>query len=216
MALQVSSRVIKNTAAQICLGMENDTSSGSYSRLVIAFIRNDVPIPTNSSEIYNYLNTSLNHSNYGGAMTTNEGYVLAAYTFPDLNVYLQFGQLSSDPKVVSYVGPTSITAKQTGTVGSIIVYAPNQNTGGYGYAYVGNPLANTSTGANMTNTVMPTGISSSTYNAYAPQWFKGFSFCTDSVGGTDSSASVKLSTLDLVQGQSFTFHSIGVKLSSFN
>ena len=216
MALQVSPRVYKTLAAQMCSGMENDVSTTDYSRLAIIFVRNDVAIPTNSSEIYNYLNTSLNHTNFGGANTWNEAYVLASYVFPDLNTELQFGQLDSNPSIINYTGPTTITAKQTGTIGSIIVFTPNVITTIGPVVASTFTLSNLETGGTLNATVLQTTLTSGSYSSYASTFFRGFSFCTDSVGTAASSAAVKFSTLDVTQGQTFTFHGMNIKLSSFN
>ena len=215
MALQLSPRVTKTMAAQMCAGMQNEATTDAYSRLAIAFIRNDVAIPTNSAEIYGYLNTALNHSNYGGAYPSNTGFMLGVYVFPDLNTEIQFGQSDSNPNIASYVGPTTITGRADGTIGSIIVYSPNAYTGNNGSSYQSSALSTSSTVNSTSAVCIPSGITLSTYNAYAPMFFRGVSFCTDSVGLVDSSAMVKLSTLEVTQGQPFTLHSINAKVGSF-
>lgn len=216
MALQFSSRVTKNLAAQIIAGRGNDPYNLA-ARLVIAFIKNTVSVPTNSASMFSYLNSCLNFSAYGG--TTGAGAnvpnLLGYYYLPATNSALALQQSGS---IINYVGPTTITALQSGTIGSIIIYAPSTNLNNTTEPYIATTkgmVADVS-GNDLTSYALPIGTANSTYSEYSPVWFNGVSLITDSVGIANSSSVAKFSSLTTVQGQTFTLNSISVKVSSFN
>lgn len=216
MALQFSSRVTKNLAAQIVAGRGNDTSFPA-SRLVIAFIKDTINVPSSSTNMFSYLNNCLNFSSFGGTAGAgaNVPNVLGYHYLPATNSELALQQNGS---IVNYIGPTTITALQSGVIGSIIIYAPNTNLNNTTDPHIetGKAMVSVVDGNDLTAYALPVGTAGSTYTQYSPIWFNGVSLITDSVGLINSTAVAKFTSLQTVQGQPFTLNSIGVKVGSFN
>lgn len=224
MALSFSPRVMKNLAQQMVFTVHQSGTTTRYTRLAFVFVKNTVAIPTDDAGIYNYLNTCLNNSAYGGTggAGANQSNILGW-------VCLGANQASisnQNNNLASWTTSTTVTAVNSGTIGSVICLAPTQGvtdgmsvtqgSGGATATTTGSGLVLTNTATDSAGSIMiGSGITSANFNSYSPEYFSSFNFITDSVG-TSGTPVVKVSTMDVTAGTNFQMLGFKLRINSFN
>lgn len=224
MALSFSPRVMKNMAMQMGFTFNQAGSTNRYTRLVFAFISNEVATPTSPEGIHLYLNTCLNNSGNDGTLSAghNQRYILGWFALPSSGAQ----DASKSGNLLTWQGPFNITANETGTIGSVVCFAPthlvtngisvNQGDGGATSSTSGSGLVLTNTVSTSVGSVMiGSGMTSASYNAYAPEYYSSLNFITDSVG-TSGTPIVKVNSMTTTQGQVFQMSGFKLRINSLN
>ncbi len=224
MALSFSPRVMKNMAMQMSFSHHQSGSSSRYTRLVFAFISNEVTLPTSPEGIHLYLNTCLNNSANDGTFAAgyNQRYILGWFALPASGAQVA----SKSGNLLTWQGPFNITANETGTIGSVVCFAPThvvtdgmsvtQGSGGATSTTSGSGLVLTNTSTNSAGAVMiGSGMTSANYNLYAPEYYSSLNFITDSVG-TSGTPIVKVNSMTTTQGQVFQMSGFKLRINSLN
>lgn len=225
MAISLSPRVRRNIAQQMTISHRySTTSSNKYSIQCLLLISNEVPVPTQSNQIYNYLNTCLNNSAYGGTSGANynQRYVLAyrPITTTEARTMNQTGTL------VQLTTPWNMIVNASGTIGSAIMLGVTyttstglsltNNSGGASTALSasGFPLdANSATGTG--GVMLSKAMTQANFDAYAPEYFSSYNFITDSIA-TSGTPFIKVSSMTTTVGQSLTVSGFKVRINNLN
>lgn len=211
MTIQVSKRVRKTFANKLA-----STATGS-GRLLMLLVSDAVAVPATADGVLDYCNAVLNYSpNYGGRSGNRANVLAWGLVLPG-----SVTELAQVSVAVAMTSNRTITASNTGRIGSVLVISPHI----YNSAPV--TLASTSSVAGtMTSCsgfISSTGYASDnthfgipeantgSYVNQAKNYYNGLHFITDSVGIQASSACVRTSTLDLVSGTPFTLYGFNLK-----
>ena len=121
MAISFSPRVRRNLAQQMAFSFRysSGTSSNRYSLQALLLISSEVSVPTQSDQLFNYLNTCLNNSAFDGTSGANwnQQYVLAyrIITSTEAATMMQVGT------AVQLTTPWNMVVNNSGTIGFAIM-----------------------------------------------------------------------------------------------
>lgn len=212
MAIQTSLRVRKTFANKLS---STSTSSG---RLLMLFVSDTVPVPASSDEVRAYCDSVLNYSpNYGGGSGNRANVLAWTLVLPG-----SVTELSQANDLAMLTSNRTITASNTGRIGSVMIISPLVNSTAVAlssqYNHAGSMTTclgfTTSTSISPTNDRfgLPEALSTNaSYQGYAQTYYNGLHSITDSVGLQASSAFLKTSSLDLVSGATFTLYGFSLK-----
>lgn len=225
MAISFSPRVRRNLAQQMAFSHRvSSATSSRYSIQALLLISNEVAVPTQSSELFNYLNTCLNNSPHDGTAGANwnQQYILAyrIITTTEAATMMQTGT------AVQLTTPWNMVVNNSGTIGSAMMVgitststsglSLTNNSGGASTTY-GSVLPNLDTNrADSEGSIMMSKACTLTnYNLYAPECYSSFNFITDSVAITGTPF-VKVSSMTTTIGQSLQLTGFKIRLNNFN
>lgn len=226
MAIALSPTVVNNLMRQVSFTHAMVAhSTQKYSRLVFAFISNSVAVPTNKTELTDYLISVMNNSsNDGQTAGANKNNILA-FAYVSLS---DMSKVQHTDNLFSITSPITCVVNASGTIGSMIVFAPthgiNQNSGvsltsGSGAVSLfttATPSLDNGTSSNGADTIMiPSTISAANYNAFHSEMYSSFNFITDSISTTGTPI-VKVSSMTTSVGTSFQLSSLQLRFSSLN
>lgn len=225
MAISFSPRVRRNLAQQMAFSHRWSGSAGNrYAVQCLLLISNEVAIPSDPSQLFNYLNTCLNNSaNDGtGGADWNQRYVLAHRVISTTEA----AQMNQTGTLVQLTTPWNMVVNASGTIGSAIMLCPTHmstnnglslvtNVGGAGTAFNSTfPLdanSTTSSGGIMLSKAM----TAANYAAYAGDYYSSFNFITDSIA-TSGTPVIKVSSMTTTVGQSLQLTGFKIRLNNLN
>lgn len=225
MAISFSPRVRRNLAQQMAFSHRAvNTTSNKFSIQALLLISNEVAVPTQSDQLFNYLNTCLNNSAYDGTggANWNQRYVLAyrIITSTEATTMMQTGT------AVQLTTPWNMVVNNSGTIGSAMMVGIT-NTSSSGLSLTNNSGgASTAFGAVLPNLdtnrtdsegsiMMSKACTLANYNLYAPECYSSFNFITDSVA-TTGTPFVKVSSMTTTIGQPLQVTGFKIRLNNFN
>lgn len=223
MAISFSPRVRRNLAQQMSFSHRIISTTNRYSGLCLLLISDQVPVPTNNSELFPYLNACLNNSGFdGNTPNTNKNNVLAYR----LVGAAQAATLTQAGTLFSLTTNWDMVVTTSGTIGSAIMISPTWNctdglslvngTGGAASTWSGTTfpldIGNT-TGAG--SIMIPNTITEANYNTFTPEYYSSFNFITDSIA-TSGTPFIKVSSMTTTVGQALTLNSIKIRINNFN
>lgn len=226
MAISFSPRVRRNLAQQMAFShrYSSGTTSNKYSLQALLLISSEVSVPTQSDQLFNYLNTCLNNSAFDGTSGANwnQQYVLAyrIITSTEAATMMQVGT------AVQLTTPWNMVVNNSGTIGSAMMVgitntsstglSLTNNSGGATTAWSGGPPnLDTNRTDSMGSIMMSKAVTSTNYNAFAPECYSSFNFITDSVS-TTGTPFVKVSSMTTTVGQPLQLTGFKIRLNNFN
>ena len=225
MAISFSPRVRRNLAQQMAFSHRvSSATSSRYSIQALLLISNEVAVPTQSSELFNYLNTCLNNSPHDGTAGANwnQRYILAfrIITTTEAATMMQTGT------AVQLTTPWNMIVNNSGTIGSAMMVGITQNSsnglslsnnvGGATTSYsVVLPNLDTNKTDSEGSIMMSRACNLANYNVYAPECYSSFNFITDSVA-TTGTPFVKVSSMTTTIGQPLQLTGFKIRLNNFN
>lgn len=188
--LQLSSQVTANLASTMGFNGTRFIPAGSTNIFTqcIVLVSDQLPVPTSSNGVLNFINTVLNASLHGGGSASNEIYCLGIIDqIPDASLIT--------PQCISYNGIAEYTAKQTGRIGSAIITTLLTNN-----SYAPSTLYPIPQSVTIATFNERSGINrTDAYRMY------NYSFITTSVGVTGNDM-IMLDELDVIQGNTYQFY----------
>lgn len=223
MAISFSPRVRRNLVQQMAFSHRIVSTTNRYTGLCLLLISDQVPVPSNSSELFPYLNACLNNSGFDGNIAnTNKNNVLAYR----LVTATEAATLTQSGTLFSLTTDWNMVVTTSGTIGSAIMISPTwnctnglslqNNIGGAASTWSGTTfpldIGNT-TGAG--SIMVPSTITESNYTTFTPEYYSSFNFITDSIAVTGTPV-IKLSSMTTTVGQPLTLDSIKIRINNFN
>lgn len=224
MAISFSPRVRRNIAQQMAFSHRiANTTNNKYSIQALLLISNQVSVPTQPNELFNYLNTCLNNSAFDGTggANWNQQNVLAyrIITATEAATMMQVGT------AVQLTTPWNMVVNNSGTIGSAMMVGITNtsstglslvdNSGGAASAFSVLPNLDTNRVDSMGSIMMSKACTSANYDLYAPECYSSFNFITDSVS-TTGTPFVKVSSMTATVGQSLQLTGFKIRLNNFN
>jgi hypothetical protein len=225
MAISFSSRVRRNLAQQMAFSHRvSSATSSRYSIQALLLISNQVAVPTQSDQLFNYLNTCLNNSPHDGTAGANwnQQYILAyrIITTTEAATMMQTGT------AVQLTTPWNMVVNNSGTIGSAMMVGITQessnglslsnNVGGATTSYSAVlPNLDTNRADSEGSIMMSKACTLANYNLYAPECYSSFNFITDSVA-TSGTPFVKVSSMTTTIGQPLQLTGFKIRLNNFN
>lgn len=187
--LQLSSQVTANLASTMgSFGTRFISVPSTPFTQCIVLVSDQLPVPTSSDGVLNFINTVLNASTFGGGSAANEVYCLGIIDqIPDASFIT--------PQCISYNGLAQYTAKQTGRIGSAIITT----------------LITSGTVTPSTLYPIPQSATITVYNDRSgvnrsdSQRMYSYSFITTSVGVSGNDMII-LDEVDVIQGNTYQFY----------
>lgn len=237
MAISFSPRVRRNLAQQMAFSHRiTTTTPDKYSLQALLLISSEVSVPTQSDQLFNYLNTCLNNSAFDGTSGANwnQQYVLAyrIITSTEAATMMQVGT------AVQLTTPWNMVVNNSGTIGSAMMVgitntsstglSLTNNSGAASSAFSVLPNLDTNRTDSMGSIMMSKAVTSTNYNAFAPECYSSFNFITDSVSTTGtpfvtgsigtlgSGADLEIADKNIVAGQQYKSFGFNFYVPSIN
>lgn len=161
--------------------------------LCIILVKDTVQVPSTHAGAISYINSAVNGSSYHGGAAGNEANCLGV-----------IGGIKScsyaGSNCMTFDGPVTFTAKNTGTVGGAII----------GYFYSGSSVDPSTIYPLLPATTL---ANANTYVGSTEKSIYNYMLITDSVGIT-SASNIILDSVELVSGAEVTFYGASLKFSS--
>lgn len=224
MAISFSPRVRRNLAQQMAFSHRIlGTTSNKYSFQALLLISSEVAVPTQSDQLFNYLNTCLNNSAHDGTSGANwnQQYILAyrIISSTEAATMMQTGA------AVQLTTPWNMVVNNSGTIGSAMMVGITHtsssglslinNSGGAATASAVIPNLDTNRTDSQGSIMMSKACTLANYNLYAPECYSSFNFITDSVA-TTGTPFVKVSSMTTTIGQPVQLTGFKIRLNNFN